>query len=34
VTAQSCRPEQKIIGHTGFLCFARTIADAFIDCVE
>jgi len=34
VTAQSCRPEQKIIGHTGFLCFARVIADAFVDCVD
>lgn len=33
VTPQSCRPEQKIIGHTGFLCFARTTADAFVDCV-
>ncbi len=34
VTAQSCRPEQKIIGHTGFLCFARTYGDAFVDCVD
>lgn len=34
VTPQSCRPEQKIIGHTGFLCFARVIADAFVDCVD
>lgn len=34
VNAHSCRPEQKIIGHTGFLVFARAIADAFVDCVD
>ena len=34
VSPQSCRPEQKIIGHTGFLCFARSVADAFVDCVD
>ena len=34
VTPQSCRPEQKICGHTGFLCFARSVAtEAFVDCV-
>ncbi len=26
VNAKSCRPEQKIIGHTGFLAFARRVA--------
>jgi tRNA (adenine57-N1/adenine58-N1)-methyltransferase len=34
VSPQSCRPAQKIIGHTGFLCFARAVADAFVDCVD
>ena len=33
VTAESVRPEQKIIGHTGFLIFARTVNSAYIDCV-
>jgi tRNA (adenine57-N1/adenine58-N1)-methyltransferase len=33
VTAESVRPEQKIIGHTGFLIFARTVSSAYIDCV-
>jgi tRNA (adenine57-N1/adenine58-N1)-methyltransferase catalytic subunit len=34
VTPQSCRPAQKIIGHTGFLCFARAVSEAFVDCVD
>lgn len=35
VTRESLRPEQKMIGHTGFLCFARRIAEhAFVDCVD
>ncbi|MCC6619710.1 MAG: tRNA (adenine-N1)-methyltransferase [Deltaproteobacteria bacterium] len=33
VTRESLRPQQKMIGHTGFLAFARRVADAFIDCV-
>ena len=34
VTRESLRPNQKMIGHTGFLAFARRIADAFVDCVD
>ncbi|MFO0745340.1 MAG: methyltransferase domain-containing protein [Myxococcota bacterium] len=34
VTQESLRPEQKMIGHTGFLCFARRVADAFVNCAE
>ena len=33
VTRESVRPEQKIIGHTGFLIFARTVDSTYIDCV-
>lgn len=34
VTSESLRPEQKMIGHTGFLAFVRRVADAFVDCVD
>lgn len=34
VTRESLRPQQKMIGHTGFIAFARRVADAFVDCVD